>query len=291
METIKPGIFFDDSFHGICVGALVFPHGTIYIDSPLRAEDTRKWRNALMNQRGGSNKLVVLLDSHIDRTIGARALECTVLAHQKTAQVFQNRPSVFKGQSLESGGEWEAFSDTIGTRWAPPDITFTNTISLHWGGPQVNIEHHPGPTPGSSWAVIPDEKVIFIGDAVLLNQPPFFANADLDEWIQVLEYLISKHRNYLTISARGGEFTPDVTRSQLRLLKKLNRHLNKLALKNAPPESTEKLISMVLDIYEFPNTRLEKYTERLRTGLYQYYLRHYHPPSADEDIMIEDEQS
>jgi hypothetical protein len=96
MQQITRNIYFEDGYLGVTVGALVLPHGLILIDAPLRAEDSRSWRSALINQRGGSNKLLINLDAHPDRTLGTRALDCTIIAHQKTALVFRNRPTIFK---------------------------------------------------------------------------------------------------------------------------------------------------------------------------------------------------
>ena len=77
MQQIKPGIYFEDGYLGVTLGALVFSHGTIMIDAPLRPEDARAWRSALLNLRGGSSRLLVSLDAHLDRTLGTRAMECT----------------------------------------------------------------------------------------------------------------------------------------------------------------------------------------------------------------------
>jgi cyclase len=283
MQQVKPGIFTEDSYLGVTLGALIYPHGTIYIDAPLRPEDARIWRSSLMNQIGGLNRMLVSLDSHIDRTLGARALDCTIVSQQKTANIFRNRPTIFKGQSLESGSDWETYIDSIGTRWATPDITFTNSIQLHWGGPEIIIEHHPGPAPGASWVIIQDEEIVFVGDAVMLEQPPFLANADLDTWIEALDLLLSKYKNYTIISGRGGIAPIDVIRTQQRMLKKLNRGLDKLAKKNSNPEATEKLISTAMSNTNLPSSRKEQYVDRMRTGLYQYYLRHFRPANPFED--------
>jgi glyoxylase-like metal-dependent hydrolase (beta-lactamase superfamily II) len=286
MQQVKPGIFIEDSYLGVTLGALIFSYGTIYIDAPLRPEDARAWRSNLLNQRGGMNRMLIALDSHIDRTLGARALDCTIISHQKTANIFRNRPTIFKGQSLESGSEWESYIDSIGTRWALPDITYTHSLHLYWGGPEILLEHHPGPAPGSSWVIIPEEEVVFIGDTVLLDQPPFLANADLDPWIETLELLNSKYKHYTIISGRGGVASLETIRAQLRSLKKLSRSLSKLAEKNAAPEATEKLISILMSGEEYPATRQDQYTDRLRTGLYQYYLRHFRPASPFEDLPV-----
>lgn len=223
MEEIRPAIYYEDSYLGVNLGACVFPHGTIYIDAPLKAEDARAWRSVLLNQRGGNNRLLILLDSHIDRTLGAKAFDCPILAHEKTASVFRNRPSIFKGQTPENGSDWEGYIDSIGTRWAIPDITFTDQMSLHWGGPEIRLEHHPGPTAGSIWVIIPTENVIFIGDAVVVNQPPFLAHADLEAWQQSLEDLAKNYRHFQIYSSRSGLVTLQDIRHQQTFLKDVQK--------------------------------------------------------------------
>jgi len=289
MHSIKPGIYYEDSFLGATVGALVFSHGTIYIDAPLRPDDVRAWRSYLSEQRGGVNRLLVSLDSHIDRTLGTRFFDCTILAHQKAAQIFRNRPNVFKGQSMESGAEWESYIDSIGTRWVAPDITFSHAISLHWGGPEIILEHHPGPAPGATWVIVPDDKIIFVGDTVLYNQPPFLANADLEPWIEALDLIYKSYRKYSIVSGRCGIIPNEAIRIQQKILAKLIKNLDRLANRNAAPEATEKLIPTILSNMNFPGSRREQYSNRLRTGLYQYYLRHFRPSTLLDDHPPDEE--
>lgn len=275
MHQVKNAIFYEDVYLGVTIGALVYPHGTIFIDAPLRPEDARAWKASLASQRSGANRLLVSLDAHVDRTLGTKALDCTILAHQRTALVFRDRPNVFKGQSSENGSEWESYGDSIGTRWAIPDITYQEQVVLHWGGPPVIVEHHPGPTPGSSWVVIPDEEVVFVGDAVYVNQPPFLANADLQAWLQTLDTLYNTCRHFNVISGRGGIITRDAVKDQHALLKDLLKRMDKLGKKNAPPEATEKLVPLVLEQVSIPQDKKDYYIKRLQNGLYQYYLRNY----------------
>lgn len=290
MQTIARGIFYENSYLGVTVGGLVFSHGVILIDAPLRAEDARSWRSALLNQRGGTNRLLVNLDSHPDRTLGARAMDCSIVAHQRAAQAFRSRPTIFKGQGIETGADWEMYGDVIGMRWAAPDITFTQCLSLHWGGPEVLLEHHPGPAPGSIWVIIAAERVAFVGDTVVLDQPPFLENADLTAWIESLELLSKSYRDYLIVSGRGGPAPTDAVRDQLRVLKHIMRNMDRLARKNASPEATEDLIPALLAGYSLSSDLHERYTQRLRFGLYQYYARRYHPASSLEPNHLDEEE-
>ncbi|MCJ7536069.1 MAG: hypothetical protein MUO57_11100 [Anaerolineales bacterium] len=275
MHQIAPGIYIEDAFAGVTLGALIQPHGTVMVDAPLRAEDARAWRSSLTNLSIGSNRILVNLDAHLDRTLGSRALDSTIIAHASTAQVFRNRPSVFKGHSTDSGAEWEVSNDVFGTRWAVPDITFSDRLYLHWGGTDVILEHHPGPTLGSIWVLIPSAEVVFVGDTILNDQPPFLASANLPAWIESLELLKSSFKQFTIVSGRGGLDGKDSIHSQLNILKKILRGLNQLAKKDAPPEMTEGLISDLISMMSLPADRRKHYIQRLRHGLYYYYTQHY----------------
>jgi len=283
MKQIEKGIYFEDSYSGVTVGAIIKSHGIIFIDAPLRNEDARAWRIQILKHATNTNRLLINLDHHPDRTLGARALETTIIAHQKTAHVFRNRPSVFKGQIVESGAEWEVSNDVVGSRWAAPDITFTDHLHFHWGSSRVTLEHHPGPAPGSIWAIIPESKVIFVGDTIMDNQPPFLASADLGLWIQSLDALISSYKNFTIISGRGGLVDIKSVRDQRRYLNKTLKGLERLAEKKAPIEDTEDLIPKLLDFPNLTPDRREHYFQRLRHGLYHYYTRHYWPSDLSNE--------
>jgi len=277
MQQIDQSIYIENTYPGVTVGAILFPLGTILIDAPLRAEDARGWLNLLYNLGGKPNRMLVNLDAHPDRTLGARLMECTIIAHQKTAQVFRGRPSVFKGQNAESGSAWETFDDVVGTRWAMPEITFSHKISIHWGEHEVFIEYHAGPAPGGTWVVIPSSKVVFVGDVVLLNQPPFLTNADIPAWIDTLDLLSSNYREYRVVSGRGGIIPQESVKAQQKHLKSILKGLDKLVKRNAPTSDVEHLIPNLLSDLDFPKELQDQYYQRYRHGLFQYYARRYRP--------------
>ena len=289
MQQIKSGIYYEDAYLGVTLGALNLPIGTILIDAPLRPEDSRSWRSSLISLRSGVVRLLISLDAHLDRTLGARAMDCTIISHQQTAQVFRNRPTIFKGQGIDTGSEWETYMDVIGTRWASPDITFSDNMSLHWGGKDVVLEHHPGSAPGAIWVLIPDEKVMFVGDAITPNQPPFLANANLEIWLESLELILKEYKDFTIISGRGGPVGMSEVKEQVRYLKTIDGAINRMARRNPPPESTEKLIPRLLQKISFPPEQYEQFAQRLRAGLYQYYTRQYLTLETPDPIQLEDE--
>jgi len=290
MQQIGQGIYYEDSYLGVTVGALVFSHGIISIDAPLRSEDARSWRSVIGNYRGGANRLLVSLDAHPDRTLGTRALECTIVAHQKAAQVFRSRPTIFKGLSVETGAVWETYSDAIGMRWASPDITFTETITLHWGGPEIQLLHQPGPTPGSIWVVIPEAKTVFVGDTIVLNQPPFLAQADFNTWSESLTKLLKDYSGFQIVCGRGGLASVEDIRALQKQIKDITDGIEKLAARNAAPEATQELVPKLISKYSASGKLRDLYATRLRYGLYQSFVRRFFPTTVIGQPELEEEE-
>lgn len=283
MQELSENIYIEDQYAGVTLGAINLPHGLIQIDAPPSPEDGRAWRATLLNLGGGVERVLIDLDSHPDRTLGVRAMDCTVIAHETTAQVFRSRPNTFKAQGDETGADWERIPGIGSIRWALPEITFTDQMVIHWNDIPVVLEHHPGPSAGAIWVVLPEQRIIFIGDLALKGQPPFFTNANLPSWIESLEALLkTPHRGSTVVSSRGGVISETVIRNQLEMIKKVNGDLDKLAARQASPASTEKLINPLLASIRTPAARQKTFAQRLRYGLSRYYVRHYHLTSNVE---------
>src|SRR5574338_1579249 len=215
MEAISENVYIEDRYVGVTLGVITQPRGLIQIDAPPSPEDGRTWRASLMGMGSGHERVLINLDSHPDRTLGVRAMDCPVIAHEKTAQAFRNRPTTFKAQGDETGANWESIAGLGSVRWAPPEISFVEKMTIHWSDTPILLESRPGPSSGAIWVQIPAEKIVFIGDAVVKGQPPFLAYASLPEWIETLKGLQEpEYKGFAIVSGRGGVVTPQVVRSQ-----------------------------------------------------------------------------
>ena len=278
MEQLAKNVYIEDKYTGVTLGVITQPRGLIQIDAPPSPEDGRSWRASLMGMGGGPERVLINLDAHPDRTLGVRAMDCTVIAHEKTAQAFRNRPNTFKAQGDETGSNWEAIPGLGSVRWAPPEISFVDQMSLYWSDTPIILESHPGPSSGAIWVILPEEKIIFIGDAVIKSQPPFLAYADLPAWIETLNALQDpKFKGFTIVSSRSGIINQQAIRQQLALLKKIHDKLEKLGKKKPGVGVTDKLAEQMLKDFRAPAERKKQYLHRLRYGLNLYYMRHYHP--------------
>lgn len=280
MDAIAKNVYIEDRYLGVTLGVITQTRGLIQIDAPPSPEDGRTWRASLMGMGNGPERVLINLDAHPDRTLGVRAMDCTVIAHEKTAQAFRNRPTTFKAQGDETGANWEAIPGLGSVRWAPPEISFVEKITIHWSDTPIILESRPGPATGAIWVTLPEEKVVFIGDAVMKGQPPFLASADLPEWIEILKLLQEpEYKGYTIISGRGGVVTQQQIRAQIDILKRIYDKVDKLGKKKSANPPTDKLAEQILKDFKAPVARQKQYLHRLQYGLQHYYIRHYHPSS------------
>lgn len=277
MQSIKDNIHIEDKFTGVTLGAINLSQGIIYVDAPPSPEDGRSWRAELIDLESGYERLLINLDSNSDRVIGSRAMDCPILVHENTAEYYRNRASTFKNQGEPTGTIWETIPNLGNIRWAHPELTLTDKITLYWDDETIiELEHHPGSNSGAIWLILPEEKVVFIGDTVVKNQPPFLAKADIPRWIEDLDLLMSNaYQGYTIISGRGGTCATSTVSKQREFLLNVHKGLEHLGKKEAAPETTAKMIPALLDSLRFLASERELYTTRLRYGLETYYTRHY----------------
>jgi glyoxylase-like metal-dependent hydrolase (beta-lactamase superfamily II) len=271
MQEIADGVFIEDSYAGVILGAVSMETGLLMIDAPIFAEDARSWRSSMMNFSSVGNRLLVSMDSHHDRSLGLRNMECRLIGHESLKDEYRSRPVSIKAQIQDTGAEWEELNGLGSIRWLVPEITFSEHLSLQWGEYPVRLEYHPGSSIGASWAVVPQNKVVFVADTVVKNMPPFLHQANIPIWLESLECLLKDYGDYIIVSGRSGIVTLKDVEAQIKFLEKteaqLKRHLRRKSSVNDLDSAVNRLMS------DFPEKTI--YRKRLAYGLAQCYQQNY----------------
>lgn len=277
MKEVATDVMIETGYEGVTVGAIRTERGVIMIDTPISSKDTNAWRTTSTRGAGGSDRLLILLDEHYDRTTGAGAIKCPIITHEKTAQVLSNRPSAFKLGADGSGTIWESSSEALNTRWLKPEITFTTSMTIQWDSEDILLEHHPGPSKGSIWVILPEREAAFIGDTVTPGQPPFIANADIDAWLEALHDLtLARFRDTVLISGRGEIVSKDDIKEQQKFLRKIKRRLDKLSPAKVNIKKVEEIGASYADDFKASTKKeAETFRKRLAYGFVQYLTNRY----------------
>jgi glyoxylase-like metal-dependent hydrolase (beta-lactamase superfamily II) len=276
MKKITSNVYIEDGYPGVAVGVVYTDETMVLIDAPLRPDDGRDWLAEARESQRGNDRALVYLDSHPDRTLGGRALDSTIIAHEAVSKIFEDRPSIFKAQVPESGTEWETCTGLSGIRWAAPNLGFTDTMTLHAGETEIILEHHPGPEDGASWLLVPDEEVLFVGDLVTVKQPPFLSNANLPAWEESLELLLTKpYQEYKIIGSREGRLNERAIKEMRKFINNVHKQLERLGKRKSKVETVEKQVDKLLGSFDFSTRYRNQYYQRMLYGLQHLYTRQY----------------
>ncbi len=277
MKQIAENIIIETEYTGVTLGAIVQPNRVIYIDAPLLPEHARLWRIAA-TARKKIPQQVILLDANHDRTIGSRYLECTIIAHERTHWIYQNRPVTFKPISQNSGCEWEKIKIQNGFRWIYPEIVFSQRLDLHQSELHIDLQYHQGPSSGSTWVEVPARKVIFIGDTVVAGQVPFLHTAEIGPWLNTLDVLEKRYdEGCIIVGGRNGIIEKADIHAMRAFLIKTQERLTDYAAVSETDERIDSLIPLleIDSFFKIKKDLMGDMVERLSYGLHHYFRRNY----------------
>jgi glyoxylase-like metal-dependent hydrolase (beta-lactamase superfamily II) len=276
MEEIAKNVYIEGAYPGVILGAFNFDHGLVMIDAPFRQEDLRSWRASLVNLGGGVDKALIMMDTHIDRTLGIKAMETSVVGHEASVQILKGRPTSARSQEIDAGADWEPFDLPSNIRWAVPDMTFTDSLAIYWEEDPIILTHQPGAHVAACWVRYDAEKVVFIGDSVVINQPPFLAWSDLDTWLAELERLQSdEFDGYQIVNGRNGLIKPKAISKMAAFLTLAKESLDAHSAEGGSLEEVASLTPKLMKHLNINKVYADLYENRMSWGLQQYFEQHY----------------
>jgi glyoxylase-like metal-dependent hydrolase (beta-lactamase superfamily II) len=276
MQRISSGIFIETKYLGAILGAIVTKDGLLLVDSPPRAEDVREWFASLGTY--GKPCYLALLDSHPDRALGARNVDLPRIAHDWTCELMGGWSDTFKGSSRPIGAETDQIKRITGVRKATPELSFSERMLIHLGERQIICIHRPGPTPGSIWVLLPEDRIVFVGDAVTVTEPPYLGEADIEAWLETIETLREfEEQSYQAVSSRDGRVDRKAINDMARFLRKVPIRLERLREDGGSPEAIEAIGAELIEDFEVGKHRTEIAQRRLQSGVTNLFSRLFPP--------------
>ncbi len=275
MKEIANNIFIEQSYAGVVLCVLRLSHGLLVVDGPLRADDQQSWRHKLGYLGGGVGQLMVMLDTNTDRLLGMYYSEFPVLAHETSFEIIQALPSNMRIPEFQARSNMETSDQGQGIRWRLPDMTFSKQVSIHWDDQPIIVTHQPGGHRAAIWVHYEAEKLMVVGDSVVINQPPFFDGCHLDVWMDELKWLSSERfKDYLIISGRNGLIEQESIITMHEFLIDVKNGIEDLCKLDEPEAGIKALTTNLLTKLHFESEMTELYESRLVWGLRQLLLQH-----------------
>lgn len=275
MEEIGKNIYIETTYPGVVIAALKLDQGMLLVDAPFRSEDLQAWQAQLVHLKGGAKRYLIMLDTHIDRTLGVQTMGTPVLGHENAAEILHARSTTARGQDIDAGADWEPYELPGSIRWPDLDLRFEKEVMIYWDEAPVIVSYQPGAHLAGSWVLCETEKIVFVGDSVVLNAPPFLAWSELNRWLAELDWLSSdRFKDYKIVSGRNGIITTKDVEKMADYLKQIQSVVTDLAETDHLNDEIATAAPTLLEKLTFNQDLHELYQNRLVWGLHQYIQRH-----------------
>ncbi|MFG2891704.1 MBL fold metallo-hydrolase [Streptomyces sp. NPDC048248] len=159
---------------------------TLVVDTAATERRARLLRDRIAGSGAATPRTVVNTHHHGDHTYGNGVFtpEATIIGHAAC-----RRELLAAGHQLHAMWPQVAYGDI---RLTPPTVTYTDTLTLHIGGIEVQLIH-PGVahTPGDTIVWLPGQRIVFTGDLVFHGGTPFVFMGSLTGSLHAIEVLRS----------------------------------------------------------------------------------------------------
>ena len=182
-ERIAEDIYWFQSeiYAQVTAGAIIGPEWAVLVDTLAIPQETLQMRSFIEENLGVRVRYIVNTIYHADHTFGNCFFPGAVVIAHSICQDFMRENNY---QALESAKDQSSSFDRV--KIVLPGMTFdSGKISLQIGKRRIEIFPTPGATAGAIAAFVPEDRVLFAGDA-FLPLPNIF-EGDIDELSETIK--------------------------------------------------------------------------------------------------------
>jgi len=244
MQKISNNVYVETGNRGCNTGFVVTREGVVMIDTPMVPAEAKKWRDEIA--KFGPLRYVINGEPHNDHMSGNCYFGGTLVAHEGARKIIsaakvEEYTTMLKMMAPDSLPLKEEF------HYRPPEITFSQRLNLYLGDHTFQLINLPGHTPYQAVVYVPEERVVFTSDNVVVGMP-FFQQAVPYAWLDSLKQLqqlevdkvVGGHGNicdksYLQEMSQIVQYWIDTVVSAIQKGMSLEETLQKVTLKDRYP--------------------------------------------------------
>jgi cyclase len=199
MEQISKNVFVETKVRGCNPAFVITNDGVVVIDTPQLP--TRAIEMYRLAKSYGPIRYLINTEQHVDHIFGNYYFDEVehIISHRATFDNFmtvypQINPYLYAKEALPTDdpqGE-SIFPDeeTYFAKPNKPDIIIDGDMEFKVGDHTFQLLWTPGHTPGQLAVVVPEERMMFVGDTVFNGCQTWLYTSDVEQWIRSLDRLL-----------------------------------------------------------------------------------------------------
>jgi cyclase len=188
MQQLAPNVYVETASEATNVAAILTSQGLVYVDAPMIPDQARAWKGVSAALTGDPPLYLINTDYHGGHSIGDPILGGTVVAHEAVWQHIVGMSESARKRVLD---RWEKehpfeFPEIKKLAFTRPELTFNGRMVLYCGDTVIQLIYTGGHTPATAMVYLPDSRVLFTGDILVLGRYPYLGEANTKEWLDAL---------------------------------------------------------------------------------------------------------
>jgi cyclase len=270
IREISPDVFVETEFHGANVAFIVTGEGVILIDTPMVPNDARSWLHEIEKRTEQEIIYIINTDHHRAHVIGNQFFPtAAVIAHEHAWKEMKSYGESFRTRLInmygdripEAVAEWKR-----NLRIVKPEMTFSGQTVLFRGNKEIHLIPVGGHTAATTVVYLPNEKLLFAGDVVITDRPPFLSQGDSKQWLQALTYL-RRLRYDVLIPGHGEPTDKKATENMSDYLRMVRRKVRSAYRAGLPKAETARSLAHLIQHWPIPPAEKPKADRRFKAGL------------------------
>lgn len=270
VEEIAKNVFIKLDYDGANVGCILTDEGAIVIDTPMIPAEARDWA-ATVSKLTDKVLYVFNTDHHRAHIMGNQFFDAPILAHEaawremanykdtfieRTKNLFKKRPDVQK--QLDD------------VRIIKPELCFTGRLVMNKGGRELHFVHLGGHTSATSGLYLPDEKILFTGDLVVVDEHPALGQCDSEEWLTKLRWL-RKQKFSVIVPGHGPLCNVEASEPVSEYIRAMRSKVRSQYKSGRTKAEAAVVISQMIDYFPYRQGEKSIIEKRIRAGVSRVY--------------------
>jgi len=262
-KEVVPGVYLISDLSFSNCGYIVTDEGVVVVDTqliPFFANEMIKEIKAITDK---PIKYAINTHWHTDHVGGNEAFrpQAHIIAHEFTRKIIAKRR-----KEQEEGKVDESLKQLGEFKFTPPDITFSDKMTLHLGNRVIELKFLGGGHTGGDIVVyLPKEKVLFSGDLFIKGSglPDYRDDSNIDKLIESLKKMQDLNIEKIVSGHMSLAEKKDIQTSIDKLIS-FRAQVKKYVEKNIPPEKAAESI-------KFPEGENPFYQQNFKKVIHKVY--------------------
>jgi len=198
-----------------------------------------------------------------------RAQSGAVVAHRSAwDQVQEYASDGFRQSMIDMLGDRDP--DMANLKVVPPHITFEEQIRLYVGDVAITLF---GAARGAVWVWLPEQRVLFAGDTVVVGTHPPLSLVGLHCWLEALERLRHEPRfqDAQIVPGRGPLSDASVTEPLIDYLRLACAETERVVREGGPKADLNGVAAELVPLFPVPNGQRDRVQRQIKLALDELY--------------------